>query len=474
MNSKKTSYLRALLPVLMWIVLSVIPAPAGLEANAWRYFALFVAVITGLILEPIATAAIGFLGITAAVLFRFVAPTAADSIKWGLSGFSNTTVWLIFGAFMLSMGYEKSGLGRRIALVLVRMLGRNTLGLGYAIALADLAIAPVTPSNTARSAGTIFPIIRNIPALFGSEPGPTSRRIGSYIMWNAFAVTGVTSSLFLTGLAPNLLALSFVKQYTGVEIQWVQWMVGFLPMGLLLFVAVPFLVYLIYPPEVKKSPEVSGWASDELKKMGGMSAKEWLMALSTLLALSLWIFGRGFVHATTVVWIVISFMLLTRIIEWDDILANKSAWNVLVWFATLVALADGLKKTGFVEWATSGISASLSGFSPLLIMAGFVIFFFVSHYLFASITAHATAVMPILLTLGKAVPNMPIVPLSLLLCYAMGIMGVITPYATGPAPVYYGSGYISRADFWRLGAIFGVIYIAVLVVIGIPYLNAIY
>ena len=66
-------------------------------------------------------------------------------------------------------GYEKTGLGRRIALSLVAAMGKSTLGLGYAVMLADLLIAPFTPSNTGRSAGVIFPIIRGIPALYGSR-----------------------------------------------------------------------------------------------------------------------------------------------------------------------------------------------------------------------------------------------------------------------------------------------------------------
>jgi L-tartrate/succinate antiporter len=101
---------------------------------------------------------------------------------------------------------------------LVKLLGKKTLGLGYAVALADLALAPFTPSNTARSGGTIFPVIKNIPPLYGSEPGPTARKIGGYIMWTAFATTCLTSSMFLTGLAPNLLALSLVKQTAKIDI----------------------------------------------------------------------------------------------------------------------------------------------------------------------------------------------------------------------------------------------------------------
>src|SRR5262249_32964898 len=160
--------------------------PAGLTADAWRYHGLFVAVIVALVLEPMPASAVGLVGVTTAVVLRLVSPSPAESIKWGLSGFSDRTGWLIFGALIFFSGYEKTGLGRRIALALVRLLGRSPLGLGYAVMLADLALAPFTPSNTGRSAGVIFPIVRGIPALYGSGPGPTARRLGAYLMWTAF------------------------------------------------------------------------------------------------------------------------------------------------------------------------------------------------------------------------------------------------------------------------------------------------
>jgi len=156
-------------------------------------------------------------------------------LSWALSGFSNSTVWLIFGAFMFALGYEKTGLGRRIALVLVKQMGGKTLTLGYAVATADTILAPFTPSNTARSGGTIYPVIENLPPLYDSKPDdPSMRRVGSYIMWVAIATTCVTSTLFLTGLAPNLLAKELVKKTANVELAWVDWFVAAAPAGLLL------------------------------------------------------------------------------------------------------------------------------------------------------------------------------------------------------------------------------------------------
>ena len=207
----------------------------------------------------------------------FISPKPAEAIKWGLRGFSDVTVWLIFGALVFARGYEKTGLGRRIALSLVGAMGKSTLGLGYAVMLADLLIAPFTPSNTGRSAGVIFPIIRGIPALYGSAPGATARRIGAYLMWTAFASTAVTSSMFLTALGPNLLALGIVRKTTGIEVTWSQWAAGFLPIGLLLILPLPLLIYLIYPPEIRSSQEVSVWAKEELARMGPLSRKEVVM-----------------------------------------------------------------------------------------------------------------------------------------------------------------------------------------------------
>ncbi len=464
---------KSLLPLLLGIIIASLPVPQGLTVTAWYYFAIFTAVILALILEPIPAAAIGFMGVFLVAALGLVGARPADSIRWALSGFANTTVWLIFGAFMFALGYEKTGLGKRIALVLVEYLGQRTLGLGYAIAFSDLIIAPFTPSNTARSAGTIFPIIRNIPGVYGSAPGETSRKIGAYIMWTAFAATCVTSSMFITSLAPNLLALELVNKTAGISISWTEWFIGFLPVGVILFSLLPYLIYRIYPPEIKSSVEVRSWASQELGKMGKFSRKELVMALLAILALTLWIFGGSVVDATTVVGVVISLMVITGIVAWDDILSNKGAWNILVWFATLVAMADGLNAVGFVTWFAKSASALLMGMSPIVIMVCLVAIFFGVHYMFASITAHVTAVLPVMLAAGALVPGIPVKVFALLLCYSLGMMGVISPYATGSGPVYFGTGYVNRREFWVLGLIFGLIFLATLLAVGTPYLLAI-
>src|SRR6476659_104470 len=221
---------KALAPVVVAVVVALIPAPAGLPQHAWYFFAIFVGVIVGLMFEPLPGGAIGLIGVTLVTVLSpwvFFSPEqlakpgfndARAALSWALSGFSNTTVWLIFGAFMFALGYDKTGLGKRIALILVKAMGRKTLTLGYAVGIADTILAPFTPSSTARSGGTIYPVIKNLPPLYDSKPDdPSMRRIGSYIMWVGISAVCVTSTIFLTGLAPNLLAKELVKKTANVD-----------------------------------------------------------------------------------------------------------------------------------------------------------------------------------------------------------------------------------------------------------------
>jgi L-tartrate/succinate antiporter len=276
--------------------------------------------------------------------------------------------------------------------------------------------------------------------------------------------------MFITALAPNLLAIELISKTAKVTFSWTEWFMAFAPVGILLLLAIPLLTYVLYPPTVKSGDEVPNWAAAELKKMGGLTTREVGLAALVLLALALWIFGGDFVNATTVAIAVIALMVIGRVVSWDDILANKPAWNTLVWFATLVALADGLARVGFVKWFAETIGAQMTGVSPTVAMLALVAVFFFTHYLFASITAHVTAMLPVMLAVGLGIPEMPMQTFALLLALTLGIMGILTPYATGPSPVYYGSGYIPSKDYWRLGAIFGVIFFVALLVIGLPWI----
>jgi L-tartrate/succinate antiporter len=469
--SRGPSILGVLVPLAIGAVIALSPVPEGLAPNAWYYFALFTAVIAAIILEPMPGAAVGLAGVVLAALLGLVEARPAEATRWALSGFANSTVWLIFAANMFALGYSKTGLGRRIALQLIRVMGHRTLGLSYAITLADLVLAPFTPSASARSGGTIYPVIRNIPELYGSRPNDESaRKIGAYLLYTAVATSMVTSSMFATALAPNALAMSLIASIINVTIPWLDWFRGFAPVGVTLLIVVPLLLYKIYPPTIKEAPEAPRWAAEQLREMGRVTTAEATLLVLVIAALTLWIGAAAYVDAAMVAVLVVVLMVWLRVVSWHDVIGHAQAWNVFVWFATLVTLASGLAETGFIGWFGQAIAPALEGFSLYTTIVGLLAVFFFTHYFFASITAHTATLFPVFLGIAVQIPGVSPTRWALLLSYSLGLMGILTSYGSGQTAIYYGSGYIQRRDFWILGLILGVVFFIVYIAIIVPWL----
>jgi L-tartrate/succinate antiporter len=475
---------RIVLPLAVAAGLAILPAPAGLAPHAWLYFAIFSGVVAALVTEPLPNPAVGLIGVTTvAVLGRFVLQSpadlakpgfnpASDAVSWALSGFASNTVWLVGAAFMFAMGYEKTGLGRRIALLLVRALGKNTLSLGYAATAAEALLATCTPSNTARGAGTIFPVLNNLPPIYGSQPNdPSSRKIGAYVLYTAFAANTITSSLFMTGCAPNFLALNFARSIAKVNVTWWDWFAAAAPFALPLLLLMPLVIYVIYPPEIRRSPEVPEWAGRELAAMGPLGRRELILGVLVVGAVLLWIFGDVWMDGAIAAFAAVALMLILGVFTWRDMARNDAAWTTITLLATLVTLAGGLGRVGFIKWFADFVAHHVGGYDPTMMIMLLVTIYFVSHYMFASLTAHTSAMFPVMLGVGMGIEGMPAGKLALALALTTGIMGVITPYATGAALPYYNSGYIRPTAFWGLGAVVGFISLAALLLIGIPLLH---
>ena len=227
---------------------------------------------------------------------------------------------------------------------------------------------------------------------------------------------------------------------------------------------------MLYKPEITHSAEVSEWAGTALKELGALTQKEMILIGLVLLSLALWVFGGDYIDATAVGLLAVSLMLALHVVPWKDITKYHSAWNTLVNLATLVVMANGLTRSGFIDWFASTMSTHLEGFSPNATVIVLVLVFYFAHYLFASLSAHTATMLPVILAVGKGIPGVPMEHLCILLVLSIGIMGCLTPYATGPGVIIYGCGYVKSKDYWRLGAIFGVIYIAMLLLVGWPIL----
>jgi len=446
--------------VLVGIVLWFIPEPEGVDPRACHLLAIFVATIVGIITKPLPMGAVAVLGITVTAL------TGTLTIGQSLSGFGNSVIWLIVIAFFISRGFIKTGLGARIAYLFMAVVGKTSLGLAYSMVATDLVLAPAIPSNTARSGGILFPILKSIAQSYGSEPDDgTARKIGAFLIQTSFQGTVITSAMFLTAMAANPLAAQIARDL-GVEISWGGWALAALVPGLVSLGVVPWILYKLYPPEIKETPGAAQIARDELARMGKLKPSEWFMLGTFLLLLILWILGGELgLHSTTAAFVGLAALLVSGTLTWSDILQEKGAWNTLVWFSALVMMASYLNELGLIPWFGQTIGSAVEGVSWSVAFLILSLVYFYSHYFFASNTAHVSSMYGAFLAVAIAVGTPPMLA-ALVLGFFSNLFSSMTHYGTGPAPVLFGSGYVEMGIWWKLGALVSVVNIVIWLGVG--------
>ena len=408
------------------------------------------------------------MGQSSIIALTLLVSTKTLSFTEAFSGFMSPVVWLIAIAFFIAKGFVKTGLGLRIAYHIMKLLGKNSLGLGYGIALTDLVIAPMIPSMTARSGGVIYPVVTSLAKVFNSEPHSHPKAIGAYLIQTAFQTTNVTGAMFLTAMAGNPLIVELAKQ-VGINITWALWAkVAIIP-GLLALLLIPLILYFFYPPEIKHTSHAPQIAKKALKEMGPIKREEWLLIAVFGLLLVLWIFGPIFkMDATAAALIGLIFLLLTHVLNWEEIITEKSAWDTLVWFSTLVMMASYLNQLGLISVLSSKVSAHLVSLPFTMGFAFTILIYFYSHYLFASNVAHIGAMFPAFLAILIAIKTPPIYAVFIL-AFLSNLFGCLTHYGSGPAPILYGAGYVKVNTWWKIGFFMSLVYLAIYLGLGSVY-----
>ena len=438
----------------------LIPVPEGVTPQSWRLLAIFAATITGSIVQPIPGAAIVLLGVTALALFNVL------RINDALAGYADPVVWLVLAAFFISRGMIKTGLGRRIAFLFIKAIGRHSLGLSYALASTETVLATVIPSTGARSGGIIFPIAKSLAEAYESRPGPTARRLGAFLMTSVYQCNVIVCAMFLTGQASNPIIARFAQETTGIEITYARWVTASIVPALLSLLVVPWLLYRVFPPEIKHTPAASEFASKELNLMGPMKWSERLMLMVFGLVAILWITTKlhGIDYAV-VAMVGISVLLVTGVLDWEDLISEKAAWAVFIWYGGLIRMAEALGQTGITKRFAEAAAGLTTGWKWWLALASLLLIYFYAHYVFASITAHVTAMfVPFLIVILAAGTPVHLAVLSL--AYFSNLGASLTHYGTTPAPIYFGAGYTTQRTWWTLGLITSVVTILIWSVVG--------
>jgi DASS family divalent anion:Na+ symporter len=466
--------------------------PAGVTPRGWVVAAIFAATIVSFITRPMAMAPMVLLGLVVLLLSGVFGHDVnndgviadnelrgAAAVESLLAGYSDAIVWLVVAAFLLSGTVVRTGLGRRIALVLITRLGRTTLGLGYAISGAELVLGPVIPSVTARGGGVMAPIINSLSQALGSAPDSLRRRTGGYLVLVGAHTNLITAAMFFTGMAANPQLTSAAADVFGeihlagstepFQWDWIRWLQGSWLPALLSLALVPSFLYLVSPPDVTLAAAARDEAEAELRAMGPWTGRQIALAALLLAGIAGWATEpfHG-VYSTGVALILIAAICVLRIDEWTNFTADRAGWDALIWLGGLMAMAEEMKSNGVIDWFSSHVQGWVAGYSGVAAAIILALVYFFSMYGFSMLTGHLVALAGGFFVVGHAAEAPPVLLIALI-AYFSNLCGCLTNYSTGPVVIYFGLGYVTPQRWFAVGFAMALFHITIWLGVGLPY-----
>ena len=446
------------------LLVAVLPRPEGVNREAWTLLAIFSSTIVGSIVQPLTGSAMVLLGVIATTLF------GALKIEKALSGYADKYVWLVLAAFFISRAMIKTGLGHRIALLFIRLIGRRSLGLGYSLVFTDFILASFVPSTGARSGGIILPIARSVSETYESRPDDgTEAKLGTFLMTLLYQCEVILCATFLTGQASNLIIRNFAATHAGIDLNYSIWFVSAIVPSLVSLTVIPLFIYRFYPPEIKETPGAIEFARTQLTEMGPLKRAEKILLVVFIVVVALWISTpyHG-MDATVIALTGIAFLLIADVLTWRDVIDETHAWEVFIWYGGLVMMAAALGETNLTKLFAESVAGAMNGWSWPAALAVLALVYFYAHYGFASITAHVTAMFIPFLAVTIAV-GAPAGLTVLILTYFANLSAGLTHYGTTPAPVYFGTGYVTQKRWWTVGLIASIMNILIWSIVGLAW-----
>ncbi len=388
------------------------------------------------------------------------------------ASYGHKYVFLYIGGFILAIAIEKWNLHKRIALNIIKVVGTNVVYiiLGFMIATAFLSM---WISNTA-TAVMILPIGMAIVSQLKDNPKTIEDEnliFGKALMLAIAYSASIGGMATLIGTPPNLVLAGVVKETYNVEITFYQWFkFGFPISVLLLYLCWVYLTKIAFKFKQKSFPGGREEITHQLKSLGKITFEEKTVLFVFICTAFAWI-SRTFlikqfipaiddtiiaITAGTVLFLLPSKNLKTRLLNWDD--AIKLPWGIVLLFGGGMALALGFESSGLAVWIGQQMT-SLNAM-PLFLVLLIII---TSVNFLTEITSNlATTAMllPVLVSLASAIGVHPF--LLLLGATIAASCAFMLPVATPPNAVVFGSGYLKIEDMARKGFWMNIISIVLL------------
>src|SRR5579885_2477944 len=243
--------------VVAMIAVILLPTPAGLPVAGHRMLAILAFAVIVWMTEAIDYAVSA---VVIAALMAFLlgfAPNPANpsgsfmgtsaALTLAFSGFANTALVLVASALFLAAAMTATGLDKRIALTILSRVGVETRHVVVGTILVGFVIAFLVPSTTARVA-CLVPITLGIISAFGVN------RKGAFagmLMITTVQTASIWNVGIKTAAAQNMVAIGFIEKAFGRTITWLEWLLAAAPFGILMSIALYFVMTRMMPPEVK-------------------------------------------------------------------------------------------------------------------------------------------------------------------------------------------------------------------------------
>lgn len=455
-----------LVGALVWIC----PVPENVEPEGWVVLAVFSATILSFILRPMPMAAVVLVGLVVLSLTESFADGSKASVQYALSGYGSAIVWLMTAAFLIAGAVVETGLGRRVALMLIHKLGRSARGLAWGVCSAEFVLGPFVASNTARGGGVLAPIVDSLCRTLAKGDEKARRNgVSELLILTGSHADLITSAMFLTAMSANAIVSQAAGEVAGVEFGWTQWALGALVPGVVGLALLPLFLGLFVKPSGVDVAAARADARHELEKMGPVSRNEKCLLGVFLLVLSLWATSELHgIHTTATALLGVAALMLSGAHSWRSMANNSGAWDALVWLGGLVTMAAALKDRGVIAWFADNAREWVGGLDGIAAALGLALIYFYSMYGFSMLSGHITAMAAAFITLAVAVEAPPMLTVALV-AYFSNLCGCLTNYSSGPVIIYFGFGYVPAPRWFRIGAMMSLFHLAVWLTVGMVW-----
>ncbi|UCH57012.1 MAG: DASS family sodium-coupled anion symporter [Candidatus Bathyarchaeota archaeon] len=384
------------------------------------------------------------------------------------STYGGSGLWIIVSGFVLAKAMETSGLGRRIALWMATSLGGNPDNIVLSVAVANLAVAPLSPSTTAK-AFLLHPICAGLVEAFNVEKGQS--KYGTALMLMAMAANNICSTAFLTATVPNPISAQYIREATGLGLSWLGWATMALPLTLVLLAASWFICVRIFRPEVEESSESLGRMRGLRAELGPMSRGEKLVTTFFAIALMLWITDGFHSLNSGIISLALSLILFAPrigVMKMEGF-AGDVPWGSISLFAASMFLANAVGKWRALDPIAHSVFdvLNLSSLDSILFLFLVVLVSMLLHLAFTSTTVYATVMVPLVISLAQ-LQGSGVASIALPVAY-LAPVAVILPVNTIPNIVFYSSGYFNHRQMLVYGLTISFISVILVLSLGLPY-----